>query len=482
MDARDKKFPPYFLAVGVRGLWIRLYALVIAPKSVLEDDRRKEFILNVILTSGLLLLLIFDVCILYDSVVLEADYHGISFVIFSIPILVLISLLVLSRLGYFRWSSYIILACFFAIIFYSARTWGMDLPAVLLGYALVVTASSILINTKFGIWVASAGILVLIYFGYREIQGISLPNHYWKSKVLRTDNVIEYSIMLFYLALISALSNSEIDKSLKRARSSELELKEERDNLEKTVEERTLELRQSQLERLAQHAQFVELGQLAGGYVHDLVNPLQTLSMSMYQLKSSGFSGASEALQLALNSSKRMENLLVTLRRQIRQDESHEWFSMVRELQEATQLLGYTAKAAGVEVNLNLPLSAEGLNLYGSPSRFHQIASNLISNAIESYFGLDIASAGVREVKVDLERFGGIVSLTVADSGSGIPEANLNRIFEPFFTTKNGSGLGIGLPTIKTIIEKDFHGSIRVFSQTGQGTKFTVTFPVQENH
>ncbi len=68
------------------------------------------------------------------------------------------------------------------------------------------------------------------------------------------------------------------------------------------------------------------------------------------------------------------------------------------------------------------------------------------------------------------------VEIEVADTGCGIPEANLSRIFEPFFTTKE-YGTGLGLTNVKRLVE-DNGGTLTVTSEEGKGSSFTVRFPV----
>jgi two-component system sensor histidine kinase PilS (NtrC family) len=65
--------------------------------------------------------------------------------------------------------------------------------------------------------------------------------------------------------------------------------------------------------------------------------------------------------------------------------------------------------------------------------------------------------------------------LTVADTGSGIPKADLDHIFEPFFSTKSG-GSGLGLPTVARIVD-DHRGTIEVDSEAGRGTTVVVRLP-----
>jgi two-component system NtrC family sensor kinase len=71
------------------------------------------------------------------------------------------------------------------------------------------------------------------------------------------------------------------------------------------------------------------------------------------------------------------------------------------------------------------------------------------------------------------------VTIKVADTGGGIPKANIDRIFDPFFTTKPvGKGTGLGLSICYGIIEK-MGGKLGVESVVGQGTTFTISIPLK---
>lgn len=99
-----------------------------------------------------------------------------------------------------------------------------------------------------------------------------------------------------------------------------------------------------------------------------------------------------------------------------------------------------------------------------------RIVTNLIKNAIQSLGGQEGPKI---EVKVSEDN--GNVVISVADNGKGISEEDRNKIFEPKFTTKS-SGMGLGLPMIKNIVEA-YNGNITFVSQINHGTVFTVTIP-----
>src|SRR5260370_36456829 len=95
---------------------------------------------------------------------------------------------------------------------------------------------------------------------------------------------------------------------------------------------------------------------------------------------------------------------------------------------------------------------------------------NLISNAVD-------AIEGPGKIVIATGQTGDVFSISVRDSGGGIPEAIRSRIFDPFFTTKPvGRGTGLGLAISYGIVQ-DHHGSIEVQSEEGVGSEFRVLIP-----
>jgi CheY-like chemotaxis protein len=126
------------------------------------------------------------------------------------------------------------------------------------------------------------------------------------------------------------------------------------------------------------------------------------------------------------------------------------------------------------------------LNIKGSPVHLEKTLMNLVANAAESISGkgevairtesryLDRTIRGYDEV-----REGDYAVLTVSDTGMGIPAENREKIFEPFYTKKTmgRSGTGLGLAIVWGTV-KDHNGYIDVQSEVGEGTTFTLYFPV----
>jgi nitrogen fixation/metabolism regulation signal transduction histidine kinase len=99
-----------------------------------------------------------------------------------------------------------------------------------------------------------------------------------------------------------------------------------------------------------------------------------------------------------------------------------------------------------------------------------RVVTNLVKNAIQS-----IPEGKNPKIYVEVFLENNNVVFTVSDNGVGVSEENISKVFEPKFTTKT-SGMGLGLPMIKNIVET-YKGSITFVSQENEGTTFKVSFP-----
>jgi len=136
------------------------------------------------------------------------------------------------------------------------------------------------------------------------------------------------------------------------------------------------------------------------------------------------------------------------------------------------------AGAKGVE--LASAIEREGSEVYGDPDRLQQVVWNLLSNALK------FTEAGGR-IEVTLRTAGGVTTLSVADSGQGIPRELLPHVFDRFrqgdsSTTRHTSGLGLGLALVREIVA--LHGgTVSAWSEgAGRGAIFTVRLPALRAH
>jgi signal transduction histidine kinase len=116
------------------------------------------------------------------------------------------------------------------------------------------------------------------------------------------------------------------------------------------------------------------------------------------------------------------------------------------------------------------------LRLWWDPADIERVVTNLVSNAVK------YTKAG--KVRVSVRPDGQMAMMTVQDTGIGIPSDALPHLFQEFFRASNAkaveeSGTGLGLPIVKLIVERA-GGTIRVDSQEGQGTVFTLRLPLSQ--
>ncbi len=227
------------------------------------------------------------------------------------------------------------------------------------------------------------------------------------------------------------------------------------------------------LEQLAWNERMAEIGQLAVGMVHELNTPLSVI-VSAIQLilrdeeLSPSVKEMVERIELEVQRLSLFTKGLLSFAR--KEDGPVGETDVNQVLQEVMYFLKYEALKRSIKIvedfDYRLPPIAADAN------RLKQIFINLVMNAFQAMEG---GGSLLLRSSSSEERF---ASVQVADTGSGIPQKTLSRIFEPFYTTKKtGKGTGLGLFITKKIVES-FSGTISVESSEGEGTCFTITFPV----
>jgi len=146
-----------------------------------------------------------------------------------------------------------------------------------------------------------------------------------------------------------------------------------------------------------------------------------------------------------------------------------EKFNLKELAEEVIARLQYLFRQANITVDLNLD---NDLWTYGDRFRIDQVLVNLISNSIK--YG------NSKPIRIAASKSSDKVFFLIQDQGIGIPKEQLGKIFERFervSTSTNISGLGLGLYITRQIVEAH-HGTIRVESELGKGSTFTVEFPI----
>jgi signal transduction histidine kinase len=146
-------------------------------------------------------------------------------------------------------------------------------------------------------------------------------------------------------------------------------------------------------------------------------------------------------------------------------------------IEETMGLIKHAIVKEGIEIRLNL--NDDIPDILADIGQLSQVLINLALNATDAMAGKGILEFGTE--KYCIARHAGktdeYVCLSVSDTGSGIPDNNIQNIFDPFFSTKEvGKGTGLGLTIVYSIVT-DHRGWIIVDSELGKGTTFKIYLP-----
>jgi PAS domain S-box-containing protein len=251
-------------------------------------------------------------------------------------------------------------------------------------------------------------------------------------------------------------------------------------------ERRHAEAERRRLEEQLMQAQKMEsIGTLAGGIAHDF-NNLLTAILGNTQLALEGLApgGPNYELLLEIEQAARraaaLTNQLLAFSRRQRLERQ------VIDLNATmSELLNMLRRIIGEDVEVELELAPNSPAVFADPAQIQQVVMNLAVNARDAMPSGGQLRIATRSVQLDVAesqtypwlQAGPYAEIVVSDNGSGMDEATQQRIFEPFFTTKEqGKGTGLGLAVVDGII-KQHDGFIKLASQVGQGTTFTIVLP-----
>ena len=242
-------------------------------------------------------------------------------------------------------------------------------------------------------------------------------------------------------------------------------------HIEDVTDKRAREARLRRAESLA------SLTTLTAGVAHEIKNPLASIAIHL-ELMRKAIEGrrnvpskrVAENLDVIKEEVERLNRIVVDFLFAVRPMNAElvpeDLNRLVRELMD---FMRFELERAGITVELEL---LEPCPLIGLDEKYmKQALLNIVKNAIAA-----MPQGGT--LRIATLRKGGMLLLTVSDTGVGIPEENLEKIFEPYFTTREfGSGLGL---TLVYKIVKEHLGDIAVSSKVGQGTTFTLSFPIPQ--
>ena len=320
-------------------------------------------------------------------------------------------------------------------------------------------------------------------------------------------------VMFIGMAIRLTISLSQSDRIIEMRNR---ELMAQRDELareKETIEQLLIDLTNTQAQ-LIQSEKMASLGQMVAGLAHEINTPLGFVTTNVgviernINLFNEAIMQASELVAMLENGDlndalqkledtkfalqrlfdlnllektknrvneatiglERIRELIINLKNFSRLDEADMKKVKLSESIESALVIAHNLIKHKAEVETHYE---EDLAVECYPAQLNQVFLNIITNAVQA-----IPEFGKITIKTWSEN--GSAKISIADTGIGIPEANLKRIFEPFFTTKPvGQGTGLGLSIVYKIIERH-EGKIEVKSKVGEGTEFIITLPLRQ--
>jgi PAS domain S-box-containing protein len=248
----------------------------------------------------------------------------------------------------------------------------------------------------------------------------------------------------------------------------EEKLEEYSKSLEKVVEERTKQLKDS--ERLA------AIGATAGMVGHDIRNPLQAITSDIYLAKTDlASTPESEEKKSVTESLQEIENNVDYINKIIQdlQDYARPLNPQVEEV-DIKLIVEKFFEKYGISENIEIVIKIEadiGKILFDT-YYINRILYNLLTNAVQA-----MPNGGTLTIYAFKEANDTIIA--VKDTGVGIPKETQSKMFTPMFTTKS-KGQGFGLPVVKRMTES-LGGTVSFESIEGKGTTFFVRLPLKKN-
>jgi signal transduction histidine kinase len=242
-------------------------------------------------------------------------------------------------------------------------------------------------------------------------------------------------------------------------------------------------------DRLNRSERLAAVGQLVASVAHEVGTPLHSIAWHVRALaEESGVTpDMKKRIDVIDEQIARVVRIIQDLLSSTRQRKPEPlWLPLEKLVQPVVALMGPAFHAK--QVTLSVEGDGSGLRVWADEEKMHQVLVNLLTNALAAtpaggqvriITALRAASADESETVGETGRSSveTMISLTVRDTGCGMPKEDLDRAFEPFFTTKAiGKGTGLGLFLSRETVQAH-SGTLDIQSEVGKGTEVIVSLP-----
>jgi signal transduction histidine kinase len=377
---------------------------------------------------------------------------------------------VLVRLRFSAWQMYVYLVLNYLLATYALLEYGsLLLPAILM-YLVVIVTSGLLFRARIFLFALIVVFVSLISINLLDYLSGDYGNvEYYRESNNPGDIFISITFAI-QIAMITWLYSREVASTLNQLEYTQSLLLEEKQLLEKRVNERTMDLENSYAQQEVELHRFAEFGRLNSSLLHDLASPLMAVSMNLYELE--GSSSRDKLIKQIRSGIEAMEAYVNTAREDLTQDKRKiEQVNVKQLVMETIELYGAKIEINSCKVIVEIEHS---MTFVCDKVRMEQLLGNIISNALDAMITCDTK---VLTVFSSLRK--GALEVRISDTGKGIKQSELKNIFKPFVTSKEESkGVGLGLYIVSKIAN-ELSAKISIDTSPA-GTKFIIVFPKPE--
>ncbi len=249
-------------------------------------------------------------------------------------------------------------------------------------------------------------------------------------------------------------------------------LQESYQGMEEKIQKRTRELQEAQAQ-ISHQEKMASLGMMAAGIAHEIGNPLTSISSMAQVIKRKNENHQiSEYVTNILKNIERISRIVRELVDFSRPSSYEEAPCDINEIiKSAVGIIKYDRRSRNLTYSLTLEPELPKTVIVSD--HLLQVFLNILINSVDASEGYG------DEIAVNSFTKNGNIYVDISDKGCGIPVQMQKKIFEPFYTTKEvGKGTGLGLTVSYGFIQK-LTGEIKVKSEEGKGSTFSVIFPVR---
>lgn len=326
--------------------------------------------------------------------------------------------------------------------------------------------------------------------------GILYPNIDGRMLDQEEEHILKRFSVVFEQAYIRFLDLQKAEEQALRAKQDLIAIQEARKKAEETLQELL-----STQKQLIQSEKMASLGELTAGIAHEIQNPLnfvnnfsevsnELIDEMNAELDKGDITEAKtiaadikQNLEKIAHHGKRADAIVKGMLQHSRSGTGQKESTNINALCDEYLRLAYhgiRAKDSGFNAILETDFDNSIGSVLIQPQEMGRVILNLINNAL--YAVGEKKNKGIEgfepKVKITTKQKNGSIEICVEDNGMGIPAQVKEKIFQPFFTTKpTGQGTGLGLSLSYDIV-KAHKGALKVESQEGLGTSFTITLPM----